>query len=75
MAYVKYINENTISYANKKRLDLNDKQIFNPTENDFLSNGYLPLVEEDYPYDAEDYIAEYQTINGKIYQTWVENAS
>lgn len=75
MNYVKIIDENTIEYANKKRLMLINKQIFNPTENDFISNGFYPVVKVSQPKDelAENqyWCAKYTFNNNKIIQNWV----
>ena len=70
MNYVKYINKNTIEYGNKKVLKLKGKQIFNPRDEDFILNGFLPLIEEECPYSLEDYNVEYKIIDNKIYQKW-----
>lgn len=74
MNYVKIIDENTIEYANKKRLMLINKQIFNPTENDFISNGFYPLVEASPPEtelkDNQYWLPKYTLKNNKIIQTW-----
>ena len=51
MNWAKFINENKIEYANKKRLVLANKQIFNPKEADFISNGFYPVVEVSPPKD------------------------
>ena len=74
MNYVKIINEKTIEYANKKRLVLINKQIFNPKETDFISNGFYPLIEVSPPKDelAENqyWCAKYTFKNKKIIQNW-----
>ena len=81
MNYVKIIDENTIEYANKKRLVLTNKQIFNPKETDFISNGFYPLVETSIPEDEltddQYWCAKYTFNNNKIIQTWQikENSS
>ena len=74
MNYVKIIDENTIEYANKKRLVLINKQILNPKETDFISNGFYPLIEVSPPKDelAENQyrFAKYTFKNNKIIQNW-----
>ena len=74
MNYAKYIDKNTIEYANPKRLILEDKQIFNPTETDFISNGFYPLVENQIPEDElsenQYWCAKYTFKNNKIMQNW-----
>ena len=74
MNWAKFINENKIEYANPKRLILEDKQIFNPTETDFISNGFYPLVENQIPEDEltenQYWCAKYTFGNNKIIQNW-----
>ena len=74
MNYVKIIDENTIEYANPKRLVLADKQIFYPKETDFISNGFYPLIEVSPPKDelAENqyWCTKYTFKNNKIIQNW-----
>ena len=74
MNWAKFINENKIEYANKKRLVLENKQIFNPKEADFISNGFYPLIEVLPPKDelAENQhrCAKYTFENNKIIQNW-----
>lgn len=74
MNYVKIIDENKIEYANPKRLVLANKQIFNPKEADFISNGFYPLIEVSPPKDelAENqyWCAKYTFNNNKIIQNW-----
>ena len=69
MNWAKFINENKIEYANKKRLVLINKQIFN-----FISNGFYPLIEVLPPKDelAENQhrCAKYTFENNKIIQNW-----
>lgn len=74
MDWAKFIDENKIEYANPKRLVLADKQIFNPKEADFISNGFYSLIEVSPPKDelAENqyWCAKYIFKNNKIIQNW-----
>ena len=75
MKYAKFIDNYTIEYVNPKRLVLENKQIFNPKENDFISNGFYPLVESKIPEDEltddQYWIPKYTFKNNKIKQTWI----
>lgn len=72
MNRAKFIDENKIEYANSKRLVLADKQIFNPKEADFISNGFYPVVEVSQPKDKlvenQYWCAKYTLENNKIIQ-------
>ena len=74
MNRAKFIDENKIEYANPKRLVLAYKQIFNPKEADFISNGFYSLIEVSPPKDelAENQYrcAKYTFKNNKIIQNW-----
>lgn len=70
MNYVKYINKNTIECVNTKHLVLEDKQIFNPTNEILASLGYLEVVFKDYPDQENNYQAFYTIKNNKIIQNW-----
>lgn len=56
------------------RIVLNGMQIFNPTEEQLLSDGYKPIVETDMPDDAPEgqhYEAKYTDDGDTITQSWV----
>ncbi len=81
MKYVKIINKNTIKYGNKKYLKLENKQIFNPTEEDLISNGYFPFIESEIPHivlkENQSWSPLFILKNNKIIQSWevIENVS
>ena len=59
---VKYINENSVEYANNKQiLKYNYKQIINPKDENFIKAGYKPLeIEEEPTYNIEtEYLQSY----------------
>lgn len=56
------------------RIVIDGMQIFNPTEIQFVSAGYKPIVEIDMPDDAPDgqhYEAQYTDGETQITQSWV----
>lgn len=56
------------------RIVLDGMQIFNPTETQFVSAGYKPIVETDMPDDAPEgqhYEAQYTDGETQITQSWV----
>lgn len=56
------------------RIVLNGMQIFNPTETQFISAGYKPIVEIDMPDDAPEgqhYESKYTDSGDTITQSWV----
>lgn len=70
MMWAKYIDKNTIECIDTKRLVLEDKQIFNPTNEILASLGYLEVVFKDYPDQENNYQAFYTIKNNKIIQNW-----
>lgn len=47
-------------------------KIYNPTPGVYENNGYLKIVETDYPNDDKYYEKKYGERDGKIYGEWVE---
>lgn len=74
MKHAKFIDNYTIEYVNPKRMTLKSKQIFNPKETDFISNGFYPIVEALVPEielkENQYWCAKYTLKNNKITQTW-----
>ena len=71
---VKYINENSVEYANNKQiLRYNYKQIINPKDENFIKAGYKPLeIEEEPTYNIEtEYLQSYYVEEkDKIIKKW-----
>ena len=71
---VKFINENSVEYANNKQiLKYNDKQIINPKDENFIEAGYKPLeIEEEPTYNIEiQYLQPYYVEQeNKIIKKW-----
>lgn len=71
---VKFINENSVEYANNKQiLKYNDKQIINPKDDNFIEAGYKLLeIEEEPTYNIEiQYLQPYYVEQeSKIIQKW-----
>ena len=62
-----------LSYAPKKII-IDGKTIFNPTETQLISAGYKPIIETDMPDDAPEgqhYEAQYTDGETQITQSWV----
>ena len=71
---VKYIDSNTIEYANNKQiLKYNYKQIINPNDDNFIEAGYKPLeIEEEPTYNIEiEYLQSYYVEEeDKVIKKW-----
>ena len=71
---VKYINENSIEYANNKQiLKYKDKHVINPRDEDFLKAGYKELIETEEPsynLDTEYLQVYYEEKENKIFQKY-----
>jgi hypothetical protein len=71
---VKYINKYKIKKADKSEILIDgDKQIINPTDEDFIRAGYKLLIQDDVPeYDEEiEYIIPYYELgDDAVYQKW-----
>lgn len=71
----KYIDKYNIQYANYNRiLEYNNKQVINPTNDDFVKAGYRELILNEQPlydmqtqYLEENYIQQSDIIN----QVWI----
>lgn len=72
---VKYINENNIKYANRKKiLMFENKQVINPRDEDFIEAGYKTLeIEEEptYNIDTEYLVPVYEEQENTIIQNWI----
>lgn len=70
MRYAKLIN-NYPSYA-PRRMRIGNAWVYNPTDAQLLTEGYLPVVETDPPEtDAQHYAEPHWTEkDGRIVQTW-----
>ena len=70
MRYAKLIN-NYPSYA-PRRLRIGSAWVYNPTDAQLLSEGYLPVVETDAPETDERHYAEphWSIKNNQIVQSW-----
>ena len=71
---VKYINENSIEYANNKQiLKYDDKQVINPKDENFIEAGYKELIETEEPsynLDTEYLQVYYEEKENKIFQKY-----
>lgn len=71
---VKYINEDSIEYANNKQiLKYDDKQVINPKDENFIEAGYKTLeIEKEPAFDIEtEYLQPYYLEQeDKIIQKW-----
>ncbi len=77
MQYAKLINDNLIQIANNKKISNDQEQVFNPTHQDFLRLGFLPLVTSNPPSELSEedsllsyYQAVYNIVNNQIVQSW-----
>lgn len=72
---VKFINENNIKFANRKKiLIFENKQVINPRDEDFIEAGYKTLeIEEEPTYNIEtEYLVPvYEEQENKIIQSWI----
>lgn len=71
---VKYINENSVEYANNKQiLKYDDKQVINPKDENFIEAGYKELIETEEPsynLDTEYLQVYYEEKENKIFQKY-----
>jgi hypothetical protein len=72
MKFGKLINGN-LQFA-PSMLRIGNKDHYRPSNELYLSQGYLPIVETPYPYNGKQYRAEYQNQGNKIVLVWVEIA-
>lgn len=76
MQYAKLISNNLVQIANNKKISNEQEQVFNPTHQDFLRLGFLPLVTVNPPELSEEdsllayYQAIYNVVNNQIIQSW-----
>lgn len=70
MKYAKLIN-NYPSYA-PRRIHIGDAWVYNPTDEQLLAEGYLPVVETDAPETDDRHYAEphWTEVDGEIVQSW-----
>lgn len=72
---VKFINENNIKHANRKKiLMFENKQVINPRDEDFIEAGYKILEikkEPIYNPDTEYLIPIYEEQGNIIIQNWI----
>ena len=70
MRYAKLVN-NYPSYA-PRRLRVDNSWVYNPTEQQLLSDGYLPVVETEPPVVEDGYYAvpHWEEVDGEIVQNW-----
>ena len=60
-----------LRYAPKK-VNYNDRIVFNPTEEILKSLGYKEIRNTEYPSDGKYYVSSYEEQDDKIVQVWTE---
>lgn len=60
-----------LKYAPKK-VNYNDRIVFNPTEEILKELGYKEVQNTEYPNDGKYYVSSYEEQDDKIVQVWAE---
>lgn len=68
--YGKIENNNLILAP--QTISVADTVYYNPTDDIYIEQGYLPIVTTPYPNDGKEYIETWQESDGSIVCTWTE---
>lgn len=69
--FYKFINETTIKKA-PKPLKIDGRDVFTNSEKIHNEQGYLRLIQGEYPQDDKNYFPKYKLEGNAIVQEWVE---
>ena len=58
--------------VNKETGEISKYNVYNPLPTTYEAEGYLEIIETDYPTDDKYYEKQYVERDGKIYSEWVE---
>lgn len=65
------LQNGVLKYAPKK-VNYNDRIVFNPTEEILKELGYKEVQNTEYPNDGKYYVSSYEEQDDKIVQVWAE---
>lgn len=68
--YGKFIDEKFVFAPNP--MTVGEYKVYNPTPENYKAEGYLEIIETEYPADNKYYVKRYTERDGAIYETWIE---